>query len=65
MVEDVDVSAERPYFLAGYETEGLGGKRLRAAEGGFEDAGEVGFQIRLSSMVKKKSARMARTGWRH
>lgn len=48
MVENVDVGAERPYFLPGYETEGFGGKRLGAAEGGFEDAGEVGFQVGLS-----------------
>lgn len=62
MIEDVNVGAERPYFLAGYETEGLGGKRLGAAEGGFEDAGEVGFQIGLSSGGMERSARMARMG---
>ena len=39
VVEDVDVGAEGPDFLAGEEAEGFGGEGLRAAEGGLEGAG--------------------------
>lgn len=45
VVEDVDVGAEGPYFLARYQAEGLGRQSLRAPEGGLEDAGEVRFEV--------------------
>ena len=48
VVEDVDVRAEGPDFLAGDQAEGFGGEGLRAAEGGLEDAGEVRFEVALS-----------------
>lgn len=48
VVEHVDVCAQGPYFLAGYEAEGFGGEGLGAAEGGFEGAGEVGFEVGLA-----------------
>lgn len=34
---------EGRYLLTGDEAEGFGGEGLGAAEGGFENAGEVGF----------------------
>jgi len=42
---------EGRYLLAGDEAEGFGGEGLGAAEGGFENAGEVGFQVALSGGV--------------
>ncbi len=62
MIEYVDVGAERPYFLTGYETEGFCGKRLGAAEGGFQDAGEVGFEVGLSGGEKGGLAALSQTG---
>lgn len=48
VVEDVDVGAEGPYFLAGDQAEGFGGEGLGAAEGGLEGAGEVGLEVGLA-----------------
>ncbi len=45
VVEDVDVGAEGEDLLAGEEAEGFGGEGLGAAEGGVEEAGEVGFEV--------------------
>lgn len=53
VVQDVDVRAEGPGFLAGDEAEGFGGEGARAAEGGLEGAGEVRFQVGLAMVGRE------------
>ena len=46
--EDVAGCEEGPYAGSGEEAEGLGGEGGGAADGNFEESGEVGFEVCLS-----------------